>query len=63
MTNIEKGDIKDNIIKFMQYYDLTDDDIAWDTLIKMYYRARFYVPAEKSAKMSKIMETQLSLFG
>ena len=61
MTNREKGDIKDSILCFMDYYELTEDDISWETLVKMYYRARYYVPPAKKKRMDEIH--QLELFG
>ena len=35
-----KGDIKDNIIKFMNRLNLTEEDIAYDSLRKIYFRHR-----------------------
>lgn len=57
----KKGDIKESIFSFMEYYNLTDDDIKWDTLCKMYYRARYYVPESKKEKMQKVIDQQLAL--
>jgi hypothetical protein len=61
ITNKEKGDIKDSILIFMDYYDLSEDDISWETLVKMYYRARYYVPPEKVEKINQIKKQQLEL--
>jgi len=57
----KKGDIKESIFAFMEYYNLSDDDIKWDTLVKMYYRARYHVPEQKQAKMEKVIAHQLAL--
>lgn len=62
MANQQKGDIKDSINCFMDYYNLSEDDISWETLFKMYYRARFYVPPAKKDKIEKIYQAQLALF-
>lgn len=35
-----KGDIKDYILKFMENYNLADEDIMLDSLKKMFYRYR-----------------------
>lgn len=61
IANQQKGDIKESIYAFMEYYDLTDDDIHWDTLVKMYYRARFNVPTTKKEKIEEVYQ-QLQLF-
>ena len=36
----EKGDIQTYINRFMDNYDITEDDIQYETLKKMYYRKR-----------------------
>jgi hypothetical protein len=63
MTNKQKGDIKDSIICFMEYYDLSEDEISWETLVKMYYRARHYVPPAKKERIEAIQQLELNLFG
>lgn len=62
MRNQSKGDIKQSIADFMEYYQMTEDDISMDTLIKMYYRARFGVPSVKREKMEQVMQLNLDLF-
>jgi len=61
MINQKKGDIKESIFCFLDYYKLTEDDISWETLIKMYYRARYYVPPEKQAKIDAVQQLELVL--
>lgn len=61
MTNAKKGDIKESIITFMDFYNLTEDDISWETLVKMYWRSRTYVPPAKVEKINKIEQQQLEL--
>lgn len=63
MTNKQKGDIKDSIICFMEYYDLSEDEISWETLVKMYYRARYYVPPAKKEQIEAIQQLEMNLFG
>lgn len=63
MTNKQKGDIKDSIICFMEYYDLSEDEISWETLVKMYYRARYYVPPAKKERIEAIQQLEMNLFG
>lgn len=62
IRNQVKGDIKQSIMDFMAYYDMTEDDIAVETLIKMYYRARYGVPSQKREKMEQVMQLNLNLF-
>lgn len=35
-----KGDYYNGIHKFMNFYDINDDDIKFETLVKDYYRER-----------------------
>lgn len=63
MTNKQKGDIKESINCFMEYYDLSEDDISWETLVKMYYRARFYLPPAKQTRIEQVRQLELLLFG
>lgn len=35
-----KGDIKENINRFMESYDITEDDLKRETVVKKYYRYR-----------------------
>lgn len=62
INNSKIGDIKVSILQFMDFYDITEDDLPWETVCKMYYRARHGVPSVKQDKMQKIIDEQLSLF-
>jgi len=62
ICNQAKGDIKKSIIDFMNYYEMSEDDISVETLIKMYYRARYAVPSQKREKIEQVMQLNLNLF-
>lgn len=62
IANEKHGDMKQNIFSFMEYYQLTDDDVKWDTLWKMYYRARSFSTEHRQKKMETIIHQQLLLF-
>lgn len=62
INNEKIGDIKVSILQFMDYYGITEDDLPWETVCKMYYRARHGVPSVKQERMQKIINEQLSLF-
>jgi hypothetical protein len=61
MLTQQKGDIKVSIACFMNYYQISEDMISLETLVKMYYRARFYVPPAKKEKIESAY-AQLQLF-
>lgn len=62
IRNQVKGDIKQSIIDFMNYYEMNEDDISVETLIKMYYRARYGVPSQKREKIERVVQLNLNLF-
>lgn len=61
MAKLQRGDIKESIELFMDYYGLSEDMISLETLIKMYYRARFYVPNAKKEKPEPQLQLKLQL--
>lgn len=61
MTNSKLGDIKASILSFMEFYNLTDDDIQWDTLTKMYYRERYKGPNDRREKIEQVYQLELEL--
>lgn len=63
MLRSERGDIKDRILNFMDFYGITEDDLKYETVIKMYYRARYGVPSQKQERMDEVISYQTSLFG
>lgn len=56
-----KSTIDDNILRFLEYYEITEDDLTLDAAKKMYYRARTFVPKEKSEKINKVIAQQMKL--
>ena len=54
INNSKKGDIKESIQMFMDHYGISEDDLKWETITKMYYRARHGVPSSKKEKMDEI---------
>lgn len=62
IQNEKIGDIKTAILQFMDYHGISEDDLAWETVCKMYYRARHGVPSIKKEKMQKAIDAQLHLF-
>lgn len=61
MNHSKQSTIDDNILRFLEYYDITEDDLTLDAAKKMYYRARTYVPKEKSEKINKVISQQMKL--
>lgn len=61
MSNEKIGDIKVSILGFMNYYDITEDDIPWDTLTKMYYRARYSGSQQRQEKVQKVVQLSLAI--
>lgn len=59
MSNKNKGDIKISILEFMNYYSITEDDVSWDALTKMYYRARYSGSKERQEKVQKVVQLAL----
>lgn len=55
IANRKRGDIKQSIFDFMDYYGITDDDVKWDTLVKMYYRARYSSTESRRQKMEEVI--------
>lgn len=65
MTNKKIGDIRNAVFQFCDYYGITEDDLKYDTVVKMYYRARYYVDPtqrEKHIKEELHRHQQLSFF-
>jgi len=54
----EKGDIKNSIYKFRDNYNLTEDDIQFETLKKIHYRARLKTPKKNKHNFRAKLITQ-----
>lgn len=55
----ERGDIKKSALKFLAFYKIPEDDLQWETVAKMYYRARHEAPSTKKQKMEAVMQMEL----
>jgi hypothetical protein len=62
MTNKKKGDIFESVKKFTDYYDITEDDLKFETVIKMYFRARYPTESKKLVTEEMKRVEQLTLF-
>lgn len=65
ITNERKGDINQRIQQFVDFYNISEDDLAMPTIIKMYYRARYQKdPIERERKIKDEIERwkQMKLF-
>jgi hypothetical protein len=62
ITNERKGDIFKRVKEFTDYYNITEDELKFETIVKMYYRARYPEEREKLIKEEMIRYEQLSLF-
>jgi hypothetical protein len=62
MCNERKGDIYNQVQRFVDFYGITDDDLDFYTVVKMYYRRRH--PSESKRMIKEEMERyqQLALF-
>lgn len=61
--NHTKGSyIEDNILKFLDYYQISDDDLSLETAQKMYYRARYPQHSITREKIKEILDSQPKLF-
>lgn len=61
--NHKKGvTIEDNILKFLDYFDITDDDLTLETAQKMYYRARYPKQSKSLKKSKEVIQAQKTLF-
>jgi hypothetical protein len=63
--NINHSDeysIQDSIQKFLNYYQITEDDLANDTAVKMYYRARYPEKSISKKRTKEVIEAQHRLF-
>jgi len=60
----KRNDIKNNIFDFMEFFEITDDDIDYDSLRKKYFRYRRKLKSQPKIKHKKIIqnESTLSLF-
>lgn len=52
MFNQKKGDMFDGIQQFVDYYNMSEDDLKFETIVKMYYRARLPEKIKKEKKTS-----------
>jgi hypothetical protein len=65
ITNERKGDIFARVKQFTDYYNIGEDDLKFETVIKMYYRARYprnSVERETNIKIELMRNQQLSFF-
>jgi len=58
----KKGDIKLACESFMEFYDIQDDDLTFDAMVKMYYRARYPREVADVKHKETMNEYQLKLF-
>ena len=54
--------IQESIQKFLNYYQITEDDLSNDTAVKMYYRARYPQNTISKNKIKEVIESQSKLF-
>lgn len=50
--NQKKGNIFDGIQEFVDYYNISEDDLKFETIVKKYYRARLPEKPKKEKKKS-----------
>lgn len=65
ITNERKGDIFMRVKQFTDFYKISEDDLKFETVIKMYYRARYpqnSFEREKNIKIELMRNQQLSFF-
>lgn len=62
MTNQKKGNIFESVKIFTSYYDIQEDDLKFETVVKMYYRARFPQDRKQLVKEELDRYKQLDLF-
>lgn len=62
INHVKGTTIESNILKFLDYYQITEEDLSLETAQKMYYRARYpkYVISAKRKK--EIIDSQPKLF-
>lgn len=53
----KRNDIRDRIFQFMEHYDITDDDIDYDSLRKKYFRYRKQLNSTPSSPIKKPNKT------
>lgn len=54
--------IEDNILKFLEYYQISEDDLSVETAQKMYYRARYPQHVISAKKRKEVIDSQPKLF-
>jgi hypothetical protein len=54
--------IEENILKFLNYYQISEDDLSVETAQKMYYRARYPQHVISSKKRKEVIDSQPKLF-
>lgn len=65
ITNERKGDIFFRVQQFCDYFQIGEDDLKFDAVIKMYYRARYGSNKNEMNHLIKLEQSrnqQLSLF-
>ncbi len=54
--------IEDNIEMFLDFYEISEDDLSVETAQKMYYRARYPQHSISAKRQKEVIESQLKLF-
>lgn len=60
--NRHRGTIEDNILMFLEYYEISEDDLSVETAQKMYYRARYPQNVISAKKRKEAIDLQPTLF-
>ncbi len=60
--NRHRGTIEDNILMFLEYYEISEDDLSVETAQKMYYRARYPQHVISAKKRKEAIDLQPTLF-
>jgi len=62
INHVKGTTIESNILKFLDYYKISEEDLSLETAQKMYYRARYPKQVISSEKRKEIIESQAKLF-
>lgn len=62
INHSKSSTIQQSIQKFLDYYQISEDDLSNDTALKMYYRARYPQNSISKAKQKEVIDSQPKLF-
>lgn len=62
INHIKGTTIESNILKFLDYYQIFEEDLSLETAQKMYYRARYPKHVISNEKRKEILNFQVKLF-